>query len=52
MIKSNCKKFDGNKNRRLFIGMTVRKHQVWFSIKSASALTLHSDYNRPEGAGC
>jgi hypothetical protein len=41
-----------NKRRQLFIGMTALKHQVWFSIKRASALVLQSDYNRPEGAGC
>lgn len=31
--------------------MTVIKHQIWFSIKCASAHMLQPDYNRPEGAG-
>lgn len=45
-----------NKNDKVFISMNGnRQHkQLWFSIKSASALVLPSvsDYNRPEGAGC
>ena len=47
------RKTELKQKRRLFISMTAMKHQVWFSIKSASALVLQPcDYNRPEGAGC
>jgi hypothetical protein len=51
--ENSSRNLNEKKNREVFIGMTVTKHNTWFSIKSEKSLALQPcDYNRPEGAGC